>query len=1187
MKIAEIEFPEPLCAALRDGKLVVFAGAGVSMGEPANLPNFHRLARMIAEGTGQTLQNSEPVDRFLGRLERQGVNVHARAAQVLSQDDPQPTELHRDLLRLCSTSGKVHIVTTNFDLLFEQAIKAVFDFDPEVFRSPALPLGQRFEGIVHVHGMVHHHDGMVLTDRDFGRAYLTEGWARRFLVELFREFTVLFVGYGHNDTVMHYLARALPEGDVDKRFALTGKSSNDLQHWRVLGIEPIIYRQSSKHDHSKLHEGLHRLAKVFSRGVLDWKRVISDLAGRKPPLGAGEEADLISEVLKDETKTRFFTEIALSPEWIGWLDKRKHLDALFGTGTLSLPDGVLARWLTERFAHQHANELFLLIARHDTSLHPDFWERLGWKTCAAAADPLDKDNLSRWVSLLLATAPVDADEFVLAAMGERCARNGLVDNLLQVFNAMAGSRLLLKPSFERSDDGSGDQGRSVEVTLPLVGGHYELLNSLWEESLRPCLAQVAEPLLEIVIRRLEEQHLTLSAWQKATREWDSTSFGRSAIEPHNQDEYPEAVDVLINTARDCLEWLAANQAGAATRWCDQLAGSKVPLLRRLAVHTLSARTELAADQKINWLLKHIGLYDLPAHHEIFQAVKLTYPKASPERRANLVESVLDHRWSDKEFPDKEQLTAYSHFNWLHWLCSAAPDCTLAKRALDEVRSKHPDLEPRDHPDFMHCIHGPQLVRPQSLWTTKQLLARPAQDWLPKLLSWQPTSTELFSPSREGLVLAVQKAAEQNFDWGVALADALAGAGKWDVDLWSGLIWVWSKMELDEDNYRRVLNQLERVELYPQHAREIAEVLCMLVKDQGTPHALKLLPQANKIAAALWDCLDRDEPPEKPDDWLTMAINHAAGVLVEFWLGSLGIWRRQQEPLPKTLSDEYSIALSGIVQDGTLAGRLGRSFLASQFAFLLTVDEAWTKENLLPFFYADSNTEDFQATWDGFLTWGRLNPAVAEHLGDAFLNAVQWINGEFISRRDRFVSYYTTMLGYFAEDPLEEWVPKLFQHGNVEVWHLFASQVQFHLRGMDKVRQQEWWCRWLKRYWENRLQGVPARLESGEVDRMLGWLPDLTAVFPEAVDLTIRLRDQLPTEAQVFGHGVVNRIGKSDSLVQSHPQEVAQLLIYLGKFDSHPFPLWRGGRELIDRLLQLDLSPELKQGLKELRATRGL
>ena len=95
---------------------------------------------------------------------------------------------------------------------------------------------------------------MVLTDQDFGRAYLTEGWARRFLIELFRQFTVLFVGYGHNDTVMNYLARALPESEANKRFALTGESAPDLQHWRVLGIEPIVYPQANERDHSRLHD---------------------------------------------------------------------------------------------------------------------------------------------------------------------------------------------------------------------------------------------------------------------------------------------------------------------------------------------------------------------------------------------------------------------------------------------------------------------------------------------------------------------------------------------------------------------------------------------------------------------------------------------------------------------------------------------------------------------------------------------------------------------------------------------------------------------------------------------------------------------------------------------------------------------------------------------------------------------
>ena len=242
------------------------------MGEPACLPDFEGLADTIAAGTDQTRQDAEPVDRFLGRLQHRQVDVHDRAAQALSREDLRPTELHRDLLRLSSGTGQVRVVTTNFDRLFQQASKDVLDSDPELYRAPALPLGNDFNGIVHVHGAGTHPGGMVLTDQDFGRAYLTEGWARRFLVALFRQFTVLFVGYGHNDTVINYLARALPESAASRRFALTGERDPNLQRWRILGIEPIQYPQDKRADYSKLHVGIRRLADFSSHSVLDWQR---------------------------------------------------------------------------------------------------------------------------------------------------------------------------------------------------------------------------------------------------------------------------------------------------------------------------------------------------------------------------------------------------------------------------------------------------------------------------------------------------------------------------------------------------------------------------------------------------------------------------------------------------------------------------------------------------------------------------------------------------------------------------------------------------------------------------------------------------------------------------------------------------------------------------------------------------
>ena len=890
--------------------------------------------------------------------------------------------------------------------------------------------------------------------------------------------------------------------------------------------------------------------------------------------------DLIEDALKDETRTRFFTDGASSPEWIDWLDERKHLDALFSSGDLSEREVALVWWLAKRFAFSCADQLFLLIARHGTRLNPFFWHILGQVIGLDKQDPVDKDVLSRWISLLLATAPIfpgTGVSSVLFRIGKKSSKNGMLGSLLQVFNAMVDSRLQLKQDIlwrGVEDDGTTSP---VDVDLQLIGEQYHL-GELWQNGLKPNLAQVAEPLLGTIIRCLERQHLTLRGWKEADRNWDSESWRRSAIEDGVEDE---PIDILINAGRDCLEWLAANQADTAERWCAQLVGSQSPLLRRLAVHALSARADLTADGKIDWLLEQIGLHDLPAHHEIFQVVRLAYPKSSSERREAIIEAVRAYRWPDEKHPDNQRLAAYRQLEWIHWLHNAAPHCALTNQALEAMSARCPDFKPSEHPDLTRTGSF-KYVTPQSPWTAKQLLDKPAADWLHKLLLFQPKQ-ELFSLGRGGLVGAVREAAAQEFDWGLDLADGLAGAEEWDADLWSSLIRAWSGMDLGEDEHRKVFDRLGRDELLPKHAREIADLLEALVENDGKPYALNLLPQANEIAASLWHTLDKTPPVEETDSWLTTAINHPAGVLAEFWLRGLSLWRKHQDPSPKVMSGEYRTALSGIVQDPTVSGRLGRSVLAGQFAFLLAADEKWTKENLTPLFGNRENIADFQAVWDGFLTWGRLNPTVADNLHDAFLEAVQQIDSDLANRRNDFVRRYTIMLGYFAADPLETWVPKLLGHGGEEARGRFAFEIGSHLRGMDETRQEEWWGRWLKRYWENRLQGVPVPLEPGEVETMLGWLPALTEVFPEAVALAIRM----PRVPLQHGYGLIDKLGKSDSLAEKHPREVAQLLIYLGQCNSPGYMWGDGGGALIEILVQSDLPKDLQQGLKELKARQGL
>ena len=217
-----------------------------------------------------------------------------------------------------------------------------------------------------------------------------------------------------------------------------------------------------------------------------------------------------------------------------------------------------------------------------------------------------------------------------------------------------------------------------------------------------------------------------------------------------------------------------------------------------------------------------------------------------------------------------------------------------------------------------------------------------------------------------------------------------------------------------------------------------------------------------------------------------------------------------------------------MQDQKLPGKLGRTILASHFTFLLAVDEEWTRKNLLPLFDPDNN--DFQIAWDGFLAWVRLNPAMAEIMAEHSLKAIERIDSDLSDQRNEFIKYYTDMLTHFVEDPIDRWIPKLFQYGGQEARQEFALNLGYHLQDMGETAQQELWQRWLKQYWENRVQGVPAILESGELENMLNWLPHLTTIFLEAVDLAV----QMPTDIPLQNCRVIYEINESD-LWQRYPK----------------------------------------------------
>src|SRR5215469_3641526 len=99
MRIRGVDFPESLIRAQAENRLLVFAGAGVSIPSPSNYPDFNRLAEQVAAGA-LSRESSEPTDRFLGRLVDKKIKVHERVKKILSDPSSSANPLHLNLLRL-------------------------------------------------------------------------------------------------------------------------------------------------------------------------------------------------------------------------------------------------------------------------------------------------------------------------------------------------------------------------------------------------------------------------------------------------------------------------------------------------------------------------------------------------------------------------------------------------------------------------------------------------------------------------------------------------------------------------------------------------------------------------------------------------------------------------------------------------------------------------------------------------------------------------------------------------------------------------------------------------------------------------------------------------------------------------------------------------------------------------------
>jgi hypothetical protein len=120
-----------------------------------------------------------------------------------------------------------------------------------------------------------------------------------------------------------------------------------------------------------------------------------------------------------------------------------------------------------------------------------------------------------------------------------------------------------------------------------------------------------------------------------------------------------------------------------------------------------------------------------------------------------------------------------------------------------------------------------------------------------------------------------------------------------------------------------------------------------------------------------------------------------------------------------------------------------------------------------------------------------------------------------------------------------------------------------------------WERWLKRYWDSRIQGTPILLDDGELIKMVEWAVDLECVFPEVVGIICN--GPIP---QILQHtSLFFRLDRERTeLIKKFPNESARLLVHLTKNVSMPKYFCSELEKLTEKIIAAEVQQDILDSL---------
>ena len=1149
------------------GDVVFFCGAGVSMDRNSRLPSFAELVEHIYTKNGMVpdaveeaaLDCDEPdenrrrpfFDKALGLLERPNrLGPRALRRTVIERLSTQPSgelSVHKALIELGRTEHGVRLITTNFDNRFDEAVQ---DIPLVVDAAPKLPVPKRhsWSSLVHLHGrIVDGDDGsnLVLTAADFGRAYLTERWAARFVAELFREFTVLFVGYSVSDPVMAYLVDALAaERDKGARIAKAyafadhdGSSEGIVRArngWRAKNVEPILYERSDGH-------------RLLAETLIEWARVRDDpfetrsniaLDGiSKMPAGLNDpvvermiwalgdpvaaEAVAFNAPIEDENDypkierwLEMFTQAGLlqcapaNPN-PGAGDQAPIFVRLVGSGfesqnpnNLDKTRRYLALWITR---HLHVPQVLAWVLRNGGQLHPTL--RDGVQNQLADPSRHIAPKLRLLWTFLSNQEPKNTWRFLFNSNQYARATSdterqrievNTIESMAPRLIVVSGPTLRLK--FKRLVEGTNRPISPIEacghlkLTVIDQQSRYYVEKILANEG---ALSRHAETLTGYLDQALALAH-------EDDEVYPDSSLYRPSIAAHDQNPGHDenGLNHLIDLVRDSYGALAGSDKPRAANLLHRWALSKRPLFRRLALHALTENPKSDIHLAKNLLVagRRPGVWETELRRETLRFLRRAGSRLPRSLRTEIVRAIhVGPKSKPRRLPpDYDEWIAREQALRLHKLVSSGARLDRKARNLASEYQPPPQGEPIERDEFT-VWHG------AARWIGEEELA----------------PDDLLAGNVDDIATALEnESIEQNAFRGLAEAKPvmavralrrLTSDDKWPSMYWQWLLWTTAGLaERPKPNARLQKHVAQILAKAPDELfTGVGSAAAEFVKGIANACETDREQEFEKLWTRTWNALGMGDAAEivDSDDPITDALNDPAGKLADAALSRLQKYEpKAGDGLPAPVRPYFdAIAASP-------NGHLGRVMLAMQLRYLFAVDQDWAERRLVPLLSLGDSAEATNL-WYAY-GWSRtIGPDLFQAIKEPFLEVLR--DGEIGARAKHNLT--TIFMAICLETPNEltqEELRSVVDSMTEQDLKTVLGCLTQRLTGEAAEQAQVWREKvgpWLERHWPPAAGRNTAVTSKG----MLNTLAACGDAFPEAAVWSLNYNYLQPTQGDLF------------------------------------------------------------------------